>query len=104
MLLAHHDRTRLLPEPLRTLVIRRNGDVLPTVLVDGHVVGVWRPVEDGIEVSAFSEAAPSAWDELAVEAAALRTFLADRDPDPFGRFRHWWTKLPTPVQVRTMPA
>ena len=38
-----------LPDPGGT----RNGDVLPTVLVDGYVAGVWRPVEDGIEVTAF---------------------------------------------------
>nr|WP_246580628.1 hypothetical protein [Deinococcus aestuarii] len=25
------------------MVIQQNGDVLPTLLVDGYVVGVWRP-------------------------------------------------------------
>ena len=29
------------------------GDVLPTLLVDGYVAGVWRPVEDGMEPIAF---------------------------------------------------
>src|SRR5690606_40916501 len=37
VLLAYADRSRVLPEEYRPLVIRRNGDTLPTVLVDGHV-------------------------------------------------------------------
>ena len=37
----------------RATVIRRNGDVLPMLLVDGYVAGVWRPVEEGIEATAF---------------------------------------------------
>ena len=52
-LLAHTDRSRLIPPDYRATVIRRNGDVLPTLLVDGYVAGVWRPVEGGIEATAF---------------------------------------------------
>lgn len=104
VLLAHLDRTRLLPETLRRVVIRPNGDVLPTVLVDGHVVGVWRSTDDGVEVSTFTDLPASAWEELAQEATGLRAFLAARgDPDPFGRFAHWWAKLPTPARVRSLP-
>jgi hypothetical protein len=40
-LLAHDDRTRILPEELQTTVIRKNGDVVPTFLVDGVVGGMW---------------------------------------------------------------
>ena len=53
VLLAYADRSRVIPADYRSLVIRRNGDVLPTLLVDGHVAGVWRPVEGGIEATAF---------------------------------------------------
>jgi len=35
VLLAYADRGRVLPAEFRRLVIRRNGDVLPTLLVDG---------------------------------------------------------------------
>jgi winged helix DNA-binding protein len=38
---APPERTRILPEKLRATVIRKNGDVLSTVLVDGFVAGTW---------------------------------------------------------------
>jgi hypothetical protein len=38
---AAPERTRILPEKYRTTVIRKNGDVLPTVLVDGFVSATW---------------------------------------------------------------
>jgi uncharacterized coiled-coil protein SlyX len=38
---APPERTRILPEKFRTTVIRKNGDVLPTVLVDGFVAATW---------------------------------------------------------------
>jgi hypothetical protein len=41
LLLAYERRERVLPEPYRRIVIRKNGDVLPTVLVDGVVAGTW---------------------------------------------------------------
>lgn len=43
LLLAHAAtaRERVLPERYRRAVIRRNGDVLPTFLVDGFVAGTW---------------------------------------------------------------
>jgi DNA glycosylase AlkZ-like len=40
-LLAYDDRTRILPKELQSTVIRKNGDVLPTFLVDGVVAGLW---------------------------------------------------------------
>jgi hypothetical protein len=39
--LAYDDRTRILPQELQATVIRKNGDVLPTFLVDGVVAGLW---------------------------------------------------------------
>jgi hypothetical protein len=41
LLLAYDRRERVLPEALRKTVIRKNGDVLPTFLVDGMVAGAW---------------------------------------------------------------
>ena len=49
-----------------------NGDVLPTVLVDGDVAGVWRLVEDGTEVTALHPIAEDAWAGLDAEARGLR--------------------------------
>jgi hypothetical protein len=94
VLLAFHDRSRVLPPAYRTLVTRRNGDVLPTLLVDGHVAGVWRPVEGAIEAASFHPLSDETWEALAVEARALLGVLADRDPRPYARHDHWWAKLP----------
>ncbi|MER6693541.1 winged helix DNA-binding domain-containing protein [Streptomyces minutiscleroticus] len=102
VLLAHADRSRVIPPAYRPLVIRNNGDVLPTLLVDGQVAGVWRPVEGGIEATAFHELSPGAWDGLAAEAHALTALLAERDPRVYGRYGHWWAKLPD-AQVRRIP-
>lgn len=41
VLLAHADRTRMFDDETRKRVIRKNGDVLPTILLDGVVVGTW---------------------------------------------------------------
>ncbi len=94
ILLAYKDRSRVIPEEYRRTIIRRNGDVLPTLLVDGYVAGVWRPVEDGIEASAFHEISEADWDGLAVEATSLRAMLADRDPAVYSRYSNWWKDMP----------
>jgi hypothetical protein len=41
VLLALDDRTRVLPRDLQSTVIRKNGDVLPSFLIDGVVAGLW---------------------------------------------------------------
>ena len=91
-LLAYKDRSRIVPPDYRKVVIRDNGDVLPTLLVDGYVAGVWRPVEGGIETTAFHELPDEAWSGLEKEARALVTFLAGRDPAVYRRYAHWWDK------------
>jgi hypothetical protein len=101
VLLAYADRGRVIPSEYRGLVIRRNGDVLPTLLVDGHVAGVWRPAGDGIEATAFRELPERAWQELAGEARALASFLAGRDPAVYRRYAHWWKELPA-AEVRVL--
>ena len=102
ILLAYRDRSRIIDDEIRPQVIRRNGDVLPTVLVDGYVAGVWRTVDDGIEIATFHDVAPPVWDELDHEARRLRAAVADRDPSLFALADHWWAKLPTPTQQRTI--
>ena len=102
VLLAYADRRRIIPEPYRSHVIRRNGDTLPTVLVDGLVAGVWRVVEQGVEVTPFEPLDPSTWSALEGEAVMLGRLLAERDPLVYGRFRRWWDKLPSDGR-RTLP-
>ena len=94
ILLAYADRSRVVPSGYRAHVTRINGDVLPTLLVDGFVAGVWRPVEGGIEATAFHRLPGEAWEGLAAEAKALAAFLADREPQVYRRYGHWWSKLP----------
>ena len=43
---APPERTRILPEKSRRSVIRKNGDVLPTVLIDGFVAATWSVEDD----------------------------------------------------------
>ena len=92
------------PDPeYRQLVTRRNGDVLPTLLVDGYVAGVWRLVDGGIEATAFQPLSAQAWDGLAAEARKLAALLVDRDPHVYRRYHHWWKSLPK-TDVRRLTA
>jgi hypothetical protein len=93
-LLAYADHDRIIPPEHRSVVIRRNGDVLPSLLVDGNVAGVWRPVDGGIEATVFHPLSKRAWAGLAAEARSLISFLAGRDPNVYRRYAHWWEKLP----------
>ncbi|MFC3895705.1 winged helix DNA-binding domain-containing protein [Lentzea rhizosphaerae] len=94
-LLAYADRSRIIPEQYRKVVIRNNGDTLPTLLVDGHVAGVWRTTEDGsVEATAFHALRDDDWDGLAQEAAELRKLLGDREPQVYKRYARWWSGLP----------
>ena len=103
ILLAHADRSRIIPPEYRKLVTRSNGDVLPTLLVDGYVAGVWRPVEGGIKVTAFHRLADDAWEGLEGEACALVAFLANREPAVYRRYARWWAELPS-AEVRVLRA
>lgn len=104
-LLAYKDRSRIVPAEYRTVVMRTNGDVLPTLLVDGFVAGVWRPVDGGIEATAFRRLADDDWAGLETEATSLIAFLAGRDARVYqGRFAHWWDELPAPAEVRVIGA
>jgi hypothetical protein len=94
VLLAYHDRSRVIPPEVRGHVIRINGDVLPVLLVDGYVAGVWRITGGQVEATAFQPLPEQAWDGLAAEAGPLLTLIADRDPALYGRYGHWWKKLP----------
>ncbi|MFJ8104931.1 winged helix DNA-binding domain-containing protein [Streptomyces sp. NPDC096132] len=103
VLLAYADRSRTIPPEYRKLVTRINGDVLPTLLVDGRVAGVWRPAEGGVEASAFHPLPPDVWEALAAEARSLTALLTDRgDPGVYARHTHWWTKLPPAAEVRLL--
>jgi DNA glycosylase AlkZ-like len=77
LLLAWADRTRILPEDYRKRVIRMNGDVAQTFLVDGFVAGTWEVEGGRVVVSPFAKLSRSAQRELKEEAEPLEAFLAD---------------------------
>lgn len=103
VLLVHADRGRIIPPEYRKLVTRTNGDTLPTLLVDGFVAGVWRPVDGGIEATAFRPLSAADWDGLATEAASLSALLAGREPTVYRRYDRWWAGLPA-AEVRVLPS
>lgn len=76
-LLAHADRSRILPEPYRKTVIKPNGDVQQTFLVDGFVAGVWRVENGHVLLEPFAALSRSVRRELEDEAGRLEAFLAD---------------------------
>jgi hypothetical protein len=77
VLLAWADRTRVLPEPYRKKVIRMNGDVAQTFLVDGFVAGTWRAEAGRVVVEPFDRLSRSAQREVREEAERLEAFLVD---------------------------
>jgi hypothetical protein len=101
-LLAHALPGRVMPQDHRPLVVRRNGDILPTLLVDGQVAGVWRTTNAGLELTAFRKLDKAAWRGLTEEAEKLAALLADRDPAPYRRYNHWWDKGIPAAETRTV--
>ncbi|MET7987735.1 winged helix DNA-binding domain-containing protein [Streptomyces sp. NPDC005281] len=101
-LLAHALPGRVMPQDYRPLVVRRNGDMLPTLLVDGRVAGVWRGLDGGLELTAFHKLGKAAWRGLTEEAEKLAALLAERDPAPYSRHNHWWDKGIPGAETRTV--
>ncbi len=75
VLLAFADRKRVLPEEYRKTVIRMNGDVAQTFLVDGFVAGVWRDENGRVALEPFAPLPRSVERELQEEAGRLEAFL-----------------------------
>jgi DNA glycosylase AlkZ-like len=76
LLLAHDDRRRVLPDEYRRVVIRKNGDVDQTFLVDGVVAGTWAAVDGRVDVKPFEPLPRGVRREMEDEAARLAAFVA----------------------------
>ena len=91
LLLAHADRTRVISDAHRALVIARNGDVLPSFLVDGRVAGLWWAEPDGaasrVVLEPFAPLPREALSALESEAERLAAFVAPLEPAVFARYR-----------------
>lgn len=89
VLLAYDRRERVLPEPFRKVVIRKNGDVLPTFLIDGVVAGTWDAPLRGRAAMTLTPLAPIAPLDRAFicdEGERLLTWLR---PDAAQRTVRW---------------
>lgn len=76
VLLSFADRTRVLPDAYRKTVIRVNGDVAQTFLVDGLVAGLWRAEDGRVALEPFAPLARDVRQEVEDEAERLEAFLA----------------------------
>ena len=75
LLLAHKDRTRMLPDEYRSQVIAVNRDVRQAFLVDGFVAGYWQQDGDRLVLEPFAPLPQAARRELEDEAARLAAWL-----------------------------
>jgi hypothetical protein len=91
LLLAHADRTRVMSDEHRRLVIGRNGDTLPTFLVDGRVAGLWWAEADvpgaRIVLEPFGRLSAAERAGLEAEGERLAAFIAPFEPDVYRRYR-----------------
>jgi hypothetical protein len=94
VLLAHQDRTRIISDADRSIVIARNGDTLPTFLVDGRVAGLWwADAEPGgptrIAIEPFRAIRDADRRALESEAERLAAFVESAEPRVYGRYQRW---------------
>ena len=99
-LLGHEDRSRILPDAFRKAVISRNGDVLPTFLVNGRVAGLWWVEPDGqgtrIALEPFVPLSKAVRTALDDESERLRAFYEPIEPHLFARYRQSAARHPLP--------
>jgi hypothetical protein len=75
---APPERMRILPERFRSTVIRKNGDVLPTVLVDGFVAATWNiDRKRGLEIEPLRRLTKAERAEIDEEGERLVEFFRD---------------------------
>jgi hypothetical protein len=81
LVLAHADRSRLLADEHRPLVVTKNLRVRATFLWDGFVAGMWEVSRTAkkatLRLTPFEPLPPGAVDELVAEAEALLHFAED---------------------------
>jgi hypothetical protein len=86
-ILAYDRRARILPQAYAKVVIRKNGDVIPTFLVDGLIAGRWEVARAGkratITVTPFARLPQAVRRETAEEAERLVRWIED-DAASFG--------------------
>lgn len=74
--LSHADRARVTEAEQRGRWMGRNGGTGNTVFADGMLAGLWRQVEDRVEVELFGRLTRAQRAELDAEVADVEAFLA----------------------------
>ncbi len=91
VILAFRDRTRVIDDGHRPIVVAKNGDVLPSILVDGRVVGLWFAEKDGsrtrIVLEPFEPLRPPDLLVLEETAERLAAFVEPFEPAVYARYR-----------------
>ncbi len=77
VLLAFADRTRILPDEYKATVIKKNGDVASTFLVDGVVAGTWRVDGTRVALTPFRPLSRGDARHLKDESEQLETFFSE---------------------------
>lgn len=75
-LLAYEDRSRVLPDEYRKVVIDKRGDVAQTILVDGRVMGIWRLDGRRVRLEPFAPLPRPVARQVDEEGARVEAFLA----------------------------
>lgn len=75
VLLGFDDRRRMLSDEHRRTVVLKNGDVAPTVLVDGVVAGIWRVERSRVEIEWLAKPRRTALAGIDDEARRLADWL-----------------------------
>jgi hypothetical protein len=77
VLLSHKDRTRMLADGHKLTVFRLNGEVRPTVLIDGFVAATWTATQGRVTVEPFTRIPRQSMRELREEIARLEAFISE---------------------------
>jgi hypothetical protein len=75
VVLSHADRTRVISDEHRRIVIHGGGMVEATFLVDGFVAGLWRVERNRVRIEPFAPLPRAARREVEDEAARLEAWL-----------------------------
>ena len=91
LLLAFADRTRVIGDDHRRVVVGRNGDTLPTFLVNGRVAGLWWAEAEGsssrIVTEPFVRLSREVLRDVEREGERLAAFVGPIEPDVYRRYR-----------------
>ena len=91
LVLAHADRTRVVPDAFRARLVTKNLQIPPTFLVDGVVAGTWKIERAGkaaaLALTPFESLSRKARGELAEEGASLLRFAEGDAASAEVRFR-----------------